>query len=279
MSTIDKVRIALVILLSAIALLRTDFSPEIAAYPLLAKEESSPGDLLSQPFRFFGKGRQSFAFLGEDGKTVLKFFNRRYIEMPWHAFLLPWKEREKAKRDLRREFFLHAYPLAAKHLKEETGLLYVHFGRSCGLPPVWLTDRASRVFTVDLNEMPFILQKRGEPLYPTLEAMDRAAKERAILAFLEMIARRISLGIADGDHDVEHNFGVLEGKPIHLDPGRFSLPQEISVEKEWWSATHRFRDWLGEKSPELIPFFDEKRSSIINPRLKQVTNGLSDFPR
>ena len=88
----------------------------------------------------------------------------------------------------------------------------------------------------------------------------------ALDLFLEMIAHRISHGIGDADHDVEHNFGYLEGRPFHLDPGRlymsdFSNQDQLSY--EWWSATHALRKWLQKKHPEIVPIFDEKLVGVM----------------
>lgn len=257
------------VLLSWIAIVRTDFSPKIISAPLTA-ERSPPFTpeierALSQTYRFLGKGRQSFAFESEDGKTVLKFFNRRYSEMPWYACLpLPnaWRKKEFDKRSLRKDFSLHSYLLAEKYLKEETGLLYVHLGKTKGLGSVRLFDKAKRFFSIDLDEVPFILQKKGTPFYPSLNEENLS---EGMDAFLKIIAKRISFGIADFDHEIEHNFGILEGKPFHLDPGRLFVCEDLQDPKrfkqEWWSATHRFRDWLQKNYPEFISSFDEKRNA------------------
>lgn len=178
--------------------------------------------------------------------------------MPWYGWIF---KREKLKRDIRRQFYLKSYLLADEYLKKETGLLYAHFGRGGNLPVVILTDKASRGFNIDLNEVPFVLQKKGESFYPALKQIYKMEGlkgiEAAVDSFFEIVSRRISLGISDADHDVEHNFGLLEGKPFHLDPGRFSYAQ-ISKEHEWWRATHRFQDFLQEEFPEVIPFFKNR---------------------
>lgn len=257
------VQMTIAALLSCLAILRTDFSPEALCRPQANVPQQAIGEeIFSQTYRFLGKGRQSFAFLSEDGKTVLKFFNRRYVEMPWYAFFFLSKEKEQAKRTLRRNFFSHSYRLAERFFSEEAGLLYVHLDEGGNLPKVSCIDRASRRFEIDLNGAAFVLQKKGESFYPALRQMERAGRERAIEGFLEIVARRISFGLADGDHDVEHNFALLGGRVMHLDPGRLSLPENISAEHEWWSATHRFRDWLEKNDPELISFFDAKKNAL-----------------
>ncbi len=256
------------VLLSWIAIERTDFSLSKISAPLMQKQiEVLPFEIekmLSQPFHYLGQGRQAFVFVSEDGKVVLKFFNAKYLQMPWYGSLPFWKDKETLKRQKRREFYAESYLLAQERMKEETGILYVHLGKTDRpLTAVSLKDKASRLFQIDLNQIPFVLQKRGEPFYPKLTKENLS---ETIDSFLQLIAKRISYGIADADHDVEHNFGWLEGKLLHLDPGRFSLLERLDdpkrIEQEWWSATHRFRLWLQKHHPECISFFDAKRNDL-----------------
>ena len=256
------------VLLSWLAIERTDFSLETISAPWIAQRQEAPFSeeverALAQPYFYLGKGRQAFVFVSKDGKTVLKFFNRRYIEMPWYAALpLPssWKEGERAKRKKRQTFYSESYPIAEALFKEETGILYVHMGKSEGdLGRVFLKDRASRWFSVDLNAVPFVLQKRGEPLYPALNEQNLRA---AIDAFSALVAKRISYGIADGEHDVEHNFGYLDGKVFYFDPGRLFFSEKLQdpeeKRREWGSSTHRFRQWLEREHPEMLTVFDQE---------------------
>ena len=222
--------------------------------------------LLDQPFTFLGKGRQSFAFVSQDGKYVLKFFNKKYFEVPWYSF----SEKEISKRAKREKFFKESYLVAGQFLKEETGLIYSHFERTKGLPKVCLKDKASRTFKVDLNEVSFVVQKKGEPFYPTLEAIYASeGKEGLSLEFrkfFKIIAHRISLSIEDGDHDVEHNYGFIDGNPFQLDPGRLlkgDLSDQKKIDHEWWVATHALRKWLEKKYPDMVTSFDEMQKEYL----------------
>lgn len=253
--------------LAWIAMEQTDFSYDKIAVPLTA-EGVEVGtqeilQVLQQPFHFLGKGRQSFVFESADGKTVLKFFNRRYFQMPWYAFAMP---KEIKKRSQREFFYLHSYPLAEKFLSSETAILYSHFGKTKALPTVKVTDRASRIFSISLNDVPFVLQRKGDPFYPALETLQKNQGNEGLLsaldAFLELIAHRISLGIGDADHDVKHNFGFLDGKPFHIDPGRLYLcdfSKKETLTLEWWRATHSLRKWLVHTYPDIVSIFDERQ--------------------
>src|SRR5690242_7329585 len=47
--------------------------------PLSDRDQKKIDALLNQEFTFLGSGGWSFAFLGEDQKTVLKFFNHTHL--------------------------------------------------------------------------------------------------------------------------------------------------------------------------------------------------------
>lgn len=268
--------------LSCFALYRTDFYFLKIKAPLYSNPSPAfPKELnpiISQPFSFFGKGRQSYVFASKDGTVVLKFFNRSYIEMPWYARLSPisWQKKEETKRSLRKIFYFRSYLVAEQLFKNETGLLYVHLGPSTDLPPVVLTDRASRLFSVDLNQIPFVLQKRAEPLFSALQKFSKEKREKALTGIIEdlflLIEKRIAFGISDKDHDFEHNFAYLDGKLIQIDPGRllegvdFTNPEV--KRHEWWAGTHRLRKWLEKEHPPLVPVFDSRLVQVYTNELK-----------
>ena len=246
-------------ILIAIAYFRVDYQPTQFSSALNGDHHETIA-LLDQPFTFLGKGRQSFAFVSEDGNNVLKFFNKKYFKIPWYNI----SKRELLKRAKREKFFKESYLVAGQFLKEETGLISCHFEKTRGLPKVLLKDKASRTFTIDLNEVSFVIQRKGKPFYSTLEEVYASrGKEGLCLEFrryFQLIAKRISLSIEDGDHDVEHNYGYLDGNPFQLDPGRLlkgDLFDQKKTDHEWWVATHAFRKWLEKKHPDMVSNFDE----------------------
>jgi len=246
------------------ACIRTDgFSPSLIQGPLgratAPPLSSEVGEILVQPFHYLTKGRQCFVFESADGKYVLKFFNQKYLEMPWYSFLS--REKEKAKRALRRHFYENSYEIAHRELGEE--ILYLHLGPSESLPTGTILDKTGRRWALDLNRLPFVLQKKGIPFYSGLEAIYQ--KEglqglyREIDAFIDAISRRISKSIADADRDVEHNWGYVEGHIFHLDPGRLyydDLAESARCKEEWERATHDFHKWLTEYYPEAAQYLE-----------------------
>lgn len=217
---------------------------------------------LSQPFHYLGKGRQCFVFESLDGQYVLKFFNQKYLQMPWYSFL--FQEKEKRKRDKRRVFYETSYEIAFFELGEE--ILYLHMSPSQDLPKTEIQDKAYRKFCIDLNTVPFVLQRKGEPFYEHLEKVYSQEGDEGLLreidTFLGQIALRISKKIADADADIEHNWGYVDGKIFHLDPGRLYLDPSLGEKErqlgEWRNATHRFQKWLRKTHPEAAHYLQKK---------------------
>ena len=140
--------------------------------------------------------------------------------------------------------------------------MYLHKGLSSDLPVIKAKGYVE--YKMDLNRIPFVLQKKGEPLYPRLEMIYQAEGLeglcREIDRFVFLISERMAKNIADGDRDVEHNWGYVEGRLFHLDPGRLyydsSLTEEKRRQKEWEKNTHDLQKWLRRNHPEGARYLD-----------------------
>jgi hypothetical protein len=253
--------------LSWIAWVRTDgFSPALieAAYPeeRMSAPVSEVQSLLMQPFYYLSKGRQSFVFQSQDGQVVLKFFNRKYLEMPWYGFL--WEKKERAKRSLRRFFYENSYPIALQEFGEE--ILYLHLRSSDTLPVLSIVDQASRSYEVDLNKVSFVLQRKGDSFFPRLEEIYQTqgleGLYQQIDSFVAAVGQRISRQIADADTDVGNNWGYVEGRLFHLDPGRLyydpTLKNPERIQREWHNATRGLHKWLKIHHPEAADYLFNK---------------------
>lgn len=270
-----KIRVVLALLLFGWFQWRTDgFSLKAIG----AKQEEKT---FTETFHYLGRGRQSFVFQSQDKKTVIKFFNHSFLKIPWYADFLPKKYKRKVLKKWahRNSLTIQSYRIAGEYLDE--GIVAFHGEeKENSFPFVRLIDRAGRQFTVDLNQIPFAIQKMGEPFYACLlelqKARDFAKIEDLIVQFAGSIARRMEKGISNIDHKVEDNWGVCEGKLFQIDLGkvRFDtrLKSEEKILKEWDRSTHRFRSWLKLHIPESAAVLDEaverrKNIALISPRL------------
>lgn len=248
--------------------LRSDgFSPSVIEAPLFEIEEETLSaeakKALSQPFSYLSKGRQSFVFESEDGRYVLKFFDKTYWKYPWYAVFLPEKKREKWEK--RRFFYRNSYRIAKRYFGEE--ILFVHQGKGSVLPKVVIEDKAKRRFTIDLEKIPFVLQYKAKVFSQALiEAYERGGKEAVfpyIDRFMQAVDKRISEHIADGDSDVMHNWGVLGEKVFELDPGRLffegRLAEEKRREEEKNRSIRKLSKWLSHNIPEARDYLYIKK--------------------
>ncbi len=204
-------------------------------------EDSSVAVFFTQPYHYLDRGRQSFVFESADGQYVIKFFDRTYTELPLWASLLPSerKEREIAKRRHRAQLYLTGYRIAFDELRQESGLIALHFTPTEQLPTLCLYTKTGRELYVDLNQIAFVLQKKAVPFTERL-----ADAEEAFSALLEL---RINLCISDYEHHIDRNFGWVDETLIFLDPGRLHRDPKLAIDtcaaEERESFTARFKKW------------------------------------
>jgi hypothetical protein len=240
--------------------------------------------LLNQIFYFLGRGGTSFAFLGKDGKTVLKLFKHQHL-FPKH-FLLSTRlpgiadslriERivasQKKQAHKHHAFFFKSCSLAFNALKEETGLLYLcirpnlYFNRS-----ITLIDRWGFSHQVTLSQTEFAIQKKADPLLPYLGNLLKEGKKeegkQVIDAVLQQMRRRCDLGIGDRDPNLAINFGLVDGKVVEFDLGSYfrnsALKAKAAQTRELLMATQDLQVWLEKHSPELLEYLLERTGSAF----------------
>ena len=240
-----------------------------------AWQTSDPLDLHSSTYRYYASGSQSYVFLSEDGKTVLKLFKFQHMRIP------PWLEyfpsntylatKQAKKRQVLEKTF-NSISIAYNLLRQETGLLFIHLAPTNHLETqVTLIDKIGKKHLLDLDTVPFLLQKKGTLAYDTIDAwMEKGEIEKAktgIQNLLTLALQRCKKGIFDKDPDFSTNFGFIENIPFHIDFGRFTLdPQEKdpSVHRpEMIRITQDFRHWIEKNHSDLLPYFDKQLLALF----------------
>lgn len=221
-------------------------------HPLTPEETADLKKALDQNYRYLACGQQAFAFVSNDGNYVLKFLKKKQFET--HRF---WDQKKQWERRNKQERDFASYRLAFDALQHETGLVFVHLNPSSDLPSkLNVADAKGKVHSLNLNKLNFILQRRAELVYPTIDrlmeqgAVDEA--KQALRSLLTLFANRIQKGIADSDPDLDKNFGFIEGKAIQIDVGRFTDRPQITH--------YRNRDKEVEKAFFQVPFPPIKES-------------------
>jgi hypothetical protein len=225
-------------------------------------------DILSQNFYYLGKGSQCYVFESEDKDVVLKFFRHsRYrlpafacwiLEPPFLAKIVHAKA--KAKKE-KLDALFNSCKLAYQQLPAESGLLYLHLNKTAYLrKEVTLYDKLKRPFSIFIDDYEFIIQKRGEQIFPHLsQLLDRGKTEEAKAALADLatiLCNRLKKGIVDLDPVIQKNSGFRGHKAFFLDVGGFTYmsPKAEDLQK----TTRQLRAWLQHKDPELAAYFDKE---------------------
>jgi hypothetical protein len=231
--------------------LEAPYDPEIA-------------NILDQPFYYLAKGAQSYVFASEDGKAVIKFPRVYHLRPPLWMDLLalplplqPYRVQKMIDKRGELETDFHSYEIAFEEMREETGLIYLHLNTTEHLKKrLTIYDKLGVAHTLDLDEMPFLLQRKATLVYPSIahlvntEGMP-AAKE-AISALVQLLILRCDKGIYDKDPDLNTNFGFLHNIPVQIDIGRFRMaPEQKPQRDEIIRITDNFRQWLDQNYPPL----------------------------
>lgn len=232
--------------------------------------EGEAKQLLSQPFTYLARGKQSFVFLSQDGKSVLKLLNNHYQKRIWTLGMLPqfaWQKQKLAYFQKKMQMTCQSYQLVFDDLQKETGLLFLHLDKTSHLKQkVTIIDKLGIAHQVDLDTTGFILQKRATLAYPQFEAWiekgDLLAAKQGIASLLTLLNTRLEKGLNDRDPLIRTNIGFINGKAYFLDLGPFSKnvqpkPAELA-QAEIRKITHSLRAWLAEREPELALFFEEE---------------------
>lgn len=225
-------------------------------------------DILDQPFRFLGAGAQSFAFLSEDGTTVLKFIKQsRRRPLPWLAhiripsFLEPWRQHilEKRRRNLHN--LATSFYMSHSLLSEETGVFYIHLHKNPHLreKKVTLIDNLGIAHSISIDETLFVLQEKVD--------LPNDLTPARIEAMIDLTYRQCCKGIINTDPVFDRNVGFRGDRALLLDIGSFRknprLQQMGKLKEEFLIELLPLRDILSSKYPHLLDTFDAKITSIL----------------
>lgn len=211
--------------------------------------------ILDQPYTYLGSGNHTYAFESFDGKFVIKFFKQKHMRIQ-----TPFLSKTTIKKRIReREESFNSYLIAYKHLQEETGLLYLHLNKTGHLGIVLkLIDQHRDSVEINLDEMEFLIQKRGTLAFDHLEKLiEQGAYEDAlsgICSLFKLIAKRNQMGIYDKDLQFYKNFGFIHGEAIEIDIGELKTGVEVpSTQEELLSISYQISEFIREKAPEFLP--------------------------
>ncbi len=256
-----------------------EFSPPSFKHPFILKLESQAPDgatkqkvsqILQQKFTYLGSGTQVTAFESADHQYVIKFFNpRNTIKENWfHRYSrlrqmssLKWIMKTYLEKEERLRKFFKCHRLAFRDLKEESGLIYLHFDKSsCLAQKIDVVDHDGKEYLVDLDICPFILQKKVDIAMTHLEEqLANGSIEEAkqgVRQIYQLFLTRAQKGYTDHRQSLFKNYGFADGRAVQLDVGRIKLDKR--VKKMPLNDLERIVANLSKQlPPELVPVLNE----------------------
>ncbi|MCE5295077.1 MAG: hypothetical protein LLF94_10770 [Chlamydiales bacterium] len=202
---------------------------------------NSPADLelaktvFDQPFHYLGRGRQSFIFESSDNHYILKFNKCQRINvsplfktLPLPHFLDVKRQKVLDERSSRIRHHLESMKLARDPLADLCGVIYLHIqpGNDTG-KTLTLIDRLGFSHKVDIDSVPYILQKKAMRVMPVLKKLVKAKKtdelKQRLNQLIDLFVERASLGIINPDSSIlkHDNIGYTDTRAIYIDLGTF----------------------------------------------------------
>jgi hypothetical protein len=240
--------------------------PAWKTFPLEEEEKAHLFSILGQKFHYLGKGAQSYAFVSEDDRYVLKFFKFKHMRphfwVSWLPSIPPFEAYKTAvlKRKTRKfQSIFIGYELAYQENKAGAELIYLHltptnfFNRS-----VAVIDKIGIERHIDLDGIVFLLQNKGEVLsdrmHRMLSANEVGSVEIDMINLLDMYVKEYKQGMYDGDHGVMHNTGFIGERPFHLDVGKLVKNESMKIadnyKQDLKQVVWNINAWIGRHYPE-----------------------------
>lgn len=203
--------------------------------------------IFSQEFHYLASGSQSYAFESADGKYVIKFFKMRHLTPHLSDHLRPGAI-ERRQRNLEQIFTAHK--LCYDHMREETGLIFLHLNPTHHLHrTLTISDRLHRRHRVDLDRYAFLVQEKAELIFTRMEKLRSKGDIQGIFqakeAICSLVKSRIAKGFADQDKAVSHNYGFVGDRPVQVDIGRLF---QGTKEGEYERICARLERWMQENN-------------------------------
>jgi hypothetical protein len=258
--------------------------PSVSLNPAWKVKSPSPDQraqidaILDQPFYYLGKGSHSFAFLSEDGDYVLKF--HRY---PSHMRVFSWLNRPFAYQFSKKriqikehniqklDYNLSNYRNSYQDLQEETGLIFVHPAFSDDLHrDALIIDRTGNRYEIPLNSVTFILQRRADLLYTTLDRLkeerDTERSKQVISSMIDLVVTCCQKGYVDQDPVLRKNYGILDRSAIHIDIGDMVYCEEMKKRENYIphvkEMTESLRKRLIRDYPYLLDHYEREINNL-----------------
>lgn len=261
--------------------------PEVSQLPLTPEVQNQAQQILRQPFHYMGKGRQFYVYESQDSQWVLKFIKcQRVNEWYEKSALFAWikqlrQQRNREKFEKTADLF-RSMQLAAGPLSDLSGVLCTHLQQKPEFKTeVTITDSLGITHLIAIDDVPFILQKKAQRVFPVLDELyirgdDEGLERRAnqLITLFETLACRGCIDIDDGAI-ARNNIGFLSDRAVFIDIGTFRTASDVKERfKQDISRLNPVYQWLKKKDPTLAYAFNQKLASAISVVCQGQTEDL-----
>ncbi|MBS0649108.1 MAG: hypothetical protein JSS10_07805 [Verrucomicrobia bacterium] len=252
------------------------YEPLYDTRPLTGEEQQEAEKALRQDYTYFGCGGQAYVFFSVDGKYALKFFDQRHFREPTHLNYIPfikkYRDLKYAKRKKKVQGEYGSYKMGFEQLPEETALVYVHLNKTSHLKKsITYIDKQKKEHKIDLDKTDFIIQRRAElvhdKIHRQMAAGDVEGAKQTISSVVNLIVARCKKGYSDKDPNIATNCGILNGRAIKIDVGRFAIDPRMKnplfFKPELFHLVRPFHHWLSQKYPDLAEHLNHEVFQVI----------------
>jgi len=252
------------------------YFPYDVAFELPSLDKNELSDLnaiLNQEFKFLGYGGQGYSFISNDSEYVIKFFKMHHMRASKVLDKLPLFSKARLFKDnfVRSRHENHfkiftSVKIASEKFKNETGIIYANLNPVTNtFPPVSILTPIGVKLTVDLNHVPFVLQKRADLAFTQFKKLSISKEKNKIQNMIDDITSFISIRckkqIEDLDGGLLRNFSYYNNKIIQIDVGSFreneGLKDIDAIRDTLLKKTGILRRILLAHYPEMVPYLDQ----------------------
>lgn len=212
------------------------YMPEWENSPLDSRKKQKIQSILQQKFTYLDRGSQSFVFLSEDKKYVLKLFQfntspisiGRNLIKQYRLFVGKKIRGDLPPIPLLIKNTFDSCKIAYDQIPDRTAVEYIHLNPNDSLPAIKVKDRLGISHTISPSHFRFAIQKYCTPFLTAYQAANDAHKKELLKSFHAMFEEFRSLHIANRDLAFNKNFGFFEAQATILDIGNFYIHQDAA---------------------------------------------------
>lgn len=255
----------------------SDFHDHLEAEVISSpQDEERVREILAQSFHYIGKGGQAYAFESRDREHVIKFYRfsrnkNRFVNSLFSY--IPFSE-DRCIHEIQRKMkkaqnYFSGYKVMFNASRESAAIEYLHCNPTInkfGMLKIY--DKIGREHVLDLDQMAFIIQRKGIPFDVYLRnELDQGNISNACLKIqevLDFLNDHYRKGLYDQDYGVMHNLGFVDNRPIFIDLGKMTFDKvvrrEDDIRREIDLVSERMKAWINKEYPN----YSKRLCSVIN---------------